>query len=186
MGKKISIDSATLMNKGLEVIEAHWLFDLPGDRIEVVLHPQCHIHSMIEMVDGSVICQMGIPDMRGPIQYALAYPERLPGPVAAPDLTQPRTLEIFPVERARFPSLDLAYGALADGGTAPAVLNAANEVAVQSFLDRRISFLGIPRLVGAVLERHRPSPAVTIEDVLAADRWARGVAEEVLAMQVLS
>jgi 1-deoxy-D-xylulose-5-phosphate reductoisomerase len=180
MGKKISIDSATLMNKGLEVIEAHWLFGLPGDRIDVVLHPQGSVHSMVEMVDGSVICQMGLPDMRGPIQYALGYPERFPGPVAAPDLSEPRTLEFFPVDPGRFPSLGLAYRALAAGGTAPAALNAANEVAVQAFLDRRIGFPAIPRLVAEVVERHRPLPAGSIEEIQEADRVARGMAEAIL------
>src|SRR5438876_1925027 len=126
MGRKITIDSATLMNKGLEVIEAHWLFGLPAERIDVVLHPQSSVHSMVEMVDGSVICQMGVADMRGPIQYALGYPTRFPGPVPAPDLSQPRTLEFFPVERERFPCLDLAYQALRAGGTIPAALSAAN------------------------------------------------------------
>ena len=134
MGRKITIDSATLMNKGLEVIEAHWLFGLPGDRIDVILHPQSRVHSMVEMVDGSVICQMGIPDMRGPIQYALGYPDRFEGPVGPPDLTKPGSLDFYPVDGARFPSLALAYRALEAGGTAPAVLNAANEVAVETFL----------------------------------------------------
>ncbi|MGH9748528.1 MAG: 1-deoxy-D-xylulose-5-phosphate reductoisomerase, partial [Candidatus Polarisedimenticolia bacterium] len=183
MGRKISIDSATLMNKGLEVIEAHWLFGLPGERMDVVLHPQGSVHSMIEMVDGSVLCQMGVPDMRGPIQYALSHPERFPGPVPSLDLSATRTLEFFPVDRSRFPSLDLAYGALRSGGTAPAALNAANEVAVQAFLDRRLDFPGIPRLVGTVLERHRPGPIDSLEAVLEADRWARGAAREFLAQE---
>ncbi|MBI4168778.1 MAG: 1-deoxy-D-xylulose-5-phosphate reductoisomerase [Acidobacteria bacterium] len=180
MGKKISVDSATLMNKGLEVIEAHWLFDLPGDRLDVVLHPQSTVHSMVEMVDGSVICQMSAPDMRGPIQYALGYPERFPGPVPSLDLSGPRTLEFFPVDRERFPSLGLAYGALEAGGTAPAALNAANEVAVQAFLEGRLAFPGIPRLVEQVLSRHRPLPVDSMEAVLEADRRSRAVAEEVL------
>jgi 1-deoxy-D-xylulose-5-phosphate reductoisomerase len=181
MGKKISVDSATLMNKGLEVIEAHWLFGLPGERIDVVLHPQSSVHSMVEMVDGSVICQMGVPDMRGPIQYALSFPERFAGPVAAPDLSQPMQLDFAPVDGERFPSLGLAYRALQAGGTAPAALNAANEVAVQAFLDRRTGFLGITRLVEEVLERHRPLPVGSIDEVLEADRWARTAAEEILA-----
>ncbi len=181
MGKKISIDSATLMNKGLEVIEAHWLFGLPGERIDVVLHPQSTVHSMVEMVDGSVICQMGVADMRGPIQYALGYPNRFAGPVPGPDLSQPRTLEFFPVDGERFPSLALAYEALRAGGTAPAALNAANEVAVAAFLERRIGFLGISRLVEKVLEGHRPNPVSSLEDVLDADRSARRAAAEVLA-----
>jgi 1-deoxy-D-xylulose-5-phosphate reductoisomerase len=180
MGKKISVDSATLMNKGLEVIEARWLFDLEAERVGVVLHPQGLVHSLVEMVDGSVLCQMGLPDMRGPIQYALGYPERFEGPVKAPDLAERPPLEFFPVDARRFPSLDLAYGALRAGGTAPAVLNAANEIAVQGFLSGRLPFPGIPRLVGEVLERHRPSPVTSLPTVLQADAWARGVAEEIL------
>jgi 1-deoxy-D-xylulose-5-phosphate reductoisomerase len=181
MGRKISIDSATLMNKGLEVIEARWLFDLEADRLGVVLHPQSLVHSMVEMVDGSVLCQMGVPDMRGPIQYALGYPERFEGPVRPPDLTRLSPLEFFPVDRKRFPSLDLAFDALREGGTTPAVLNAANEVAVQAFLSRRLDFPGIPSLVGKVLGRHRPSPVTSLETVLQADAWSRGVAEEILS-----
>jgi 1-deoxy-D-xylulose-5-phosphate reductoisomerase len=181
MGKKISVDSATLMNKGLEVIEAHWLFGLPGDRLDVVLHPQSTIHSMVEMVDGSVICQMGAPDMRGPIQYALGYPERFAGPVAPLDFSGPGTLQFFPVDRERFPSLGLAYGALETGGTAPAALNAANEVAVQAFLDGRLGFTGIPRVVEEVLSRHRSHPVDSMEAVLDADRRSRAAAGEALA-----
>jgi 1-deoxy-D-xylulose-5-phosphate reductoisomerase len=181
MGKKISIDSATLMNKGLEVIEARWLFDLEADRLDVLLHPQSIVHSMVEMVDGSVLCQMGVPDMRAPIQYALGYPERFAGPVPAPDLAILGRLEFFPVDRNRFPSLDLAYGALRAGGTAPAVLNAANEIAVHAFLSRRLDFPGIPRLVESVLQRHRPAPVTSIEGVLQADAWSREAAEEILS-----
>jgi 1-deoxy-D-xylulose-5-phosphate reductoisomerase len=181
MGKKISIDSATLMNKGLEVIEARWLFDVEADRLDVVLHPQSIVHSMVEMVDGSVLSQMGVPDMRAPIQYALGYPERFAGPVEAPDLAALGPLEFFPVDRVRFPSLDLAYEALQAGGTAPAVLNAANEVAVHAFLSRRLDFPGIPRVVESVLERHRPVPVTSLASVLEADAWARGIAEEILS-----
>ncbi len=181
MGRKITIDSATLMNKGLEVIEAHWMFGLPGERIDVVLHPQSSVHSMVEMVDGSVICQMGVPDMRGPIQYALGYPSRFAGPVPAPDLTRPRTLEFFPVERERFPCLGLAYRALEAGGGAPVALNAANEVGVQAFLEGRIGFPGIARVVETILERHRPERVDSIEDVLEADGRARRAAEQIVA-----
>jgi 1-deoxy-D-xylulose-5-phosphate reductoisomerase len=181
MGRKITVDSATLMNKGLEVIEARWLFGVPGDRVDVLLHPQGIVHSLVEMVDGSVIGQMGVPDMRGPIQYALAYPDRFPGPVPAIDLAEARTLEFFPVDRERYPCLDLAYGALRAGGTAPAVLNAANEVAVEAFLDRRLPFTGIARLVRATLELHRPGPIGSLEAVLDADRRARGAARDILA-----
>jgi 1-deoxy-D-xylulose-5-phosphate reductoisomerase len=173
------------MNKGLEVIEAHWLFGLDGDRIDVVIHPQSSVHSMIEMTDGSVICQIGVPDMRAPIQYALGYPDRFAGPVAPFDFGQARTFEFLPVDRRRFPSLDLAYAALRTGGTAPAVLNAANEVAVGAFLDRRLGFLGIVRLVREVLDRHAARPVRSLDDVLEGDRFARRAAEEILSMQVL-
>jgi 1-deoxy-D-xylulose-5-phosphate reductoisomerase len=186
MGRKISIDSATLMNKGLEVIEAHWLFGLPAERIDVVLHPQSIVHSMVEMIDGAILCQMGMPDMRGPIQYALGYPRRFAGPVPPLDLGAARTLEFAAVDRQRFPGLDLAYAALAAGGTAPAALNAANEVAVQAFLDGRIGFPGIPRLIGEVLEGHRPGRADTIDEVMECDRRSRRAAEEILSMRVLS
>ena len=181
MGRKISIDSATLMNKGLEVIEARWLFDVEAERLDVVLHPQSIVHSMVEMVDGSVLCQMGVPDMRAPIQYALGYPERFAGPVNAPDLAGLGPLEFFPVDRGRFPSLDLAYGALRAGGTAPAALNAANEIAVHAFLSGRLDFPGIPRLVEKVLQRHRTVPVTSLESVLEADAWSRGAAEEILS-----
>jgi len=183
MGRKISIDSATLMNKGLEVIEAHWLFGMPGRQIEVVLHPQSSVHSMVEMVDGSVICQMGLPDMRGPIQYALAYPERFAGPVAGPDLGESRTLEFYPVDRERFPCLGLAYGALEAGGDTPAVLNAANEVAVDAFLEKRLGFMDIPRLVERVVERHRPRPIASIGDVVQADAAGRRAMREMMTRQ---
>ncbi len=181
MGKKISIDSATLMNKGLEVIEAHWLFGLPAERIDVILHPQSTVHSLVEMVDGSLICQMGIADMRGPIQYALAYPRRFAGPVPAADLAQLRTLEFFPVDAERFPSLGLAYRALETGGTAPAALNAANEVAVQAFLDGAIGFREVPRLVERAVDGHRAARVGSIEDVIEADRSARSAARGILA-----
>ncbi len=186
MGRKISIDSATLMNKGLEVIEAHWLFGVPPERIDVVLHPQSYVHSMVEMIDGAIICQMGMPDMRGPIQYALDYPRRFAGPVPALDIGAKGTLDFAEVDRERFPGLDLAYAALAAGGTAPAALNGANEVAVEAFLDGRIGFLGIPRLVKEVLEGHRPQKVDTIEDVMESDRWSRRAAEEILSMRVFS
>ena len=181
MGKKISVDSATLMNKGLEVIEARWLFGLEPDRLDVVLHPQSIVHSMVEMVDGSVLSQMGVPDMRGPIQYALGYPDRFAGPVKAPDLAALGALEFFPVDRRRYPCLDLAYSALKMGGTSPAALNAVNEVAVQAFLAGRLDFPGIPRVVEKVLERHRPVPATSLASVQEADAWARGVAEEMVS-----
>ena len=182
MGRKISIDSATLMNKGLEVIEAHWLFGIPGERIDVVLHPQSSVHSMVEMADGSVICQIGVPDMRAPIQYALGHPDRFRGPVAPFDFTRACSFEFQPVDRVRFPALDLAYAALRAGGTAPAALNAANEIAVDAFLRGRLRFTGIARIAAEVLERHRPVPARTLDDILEADRDARRAAEEILAI----
>jgi 1-deoxy-D-xylulose-5-phosphate reductoisomerase len=141
---------------------------------------------MVEMMDGSVICQIGVPDMRAPIQYALGYPDRFAGPVAPFDFGRARTFEFLPVDRERFPSLDLAYAALRAGGTAPAVLNAANEVAVGAFLAGRLGFLGIARMVREVLDRHAARPVISLEDVLEGDRVARRAAEEILAMQVLS
>jgi len=186
MGRKISIDSATLMNKGLEVIEAHWLFDLPLDRIDVLIHPQGIVHSMVEMADGAILAQMGTADMRGPIQYALGYPDRLKGPVGRLDPVAAGPLEFFPVEPERYPCLGLARAALTSGGSAPAALNAANEVAVEAFLDGRLPFPGIARLVGEVLERHRPGPVRTLEEVMECDRAARRAAEEILSMKVLA
>lgn len=174
MGDKITIDSATLMNKGLEVIEAHWLFELPPERIDVLVHPQSIVHSMVEYVDGSVIAQMGIPDMSIPISYILAYPRRLPLAHLPPlDLRAVKRLEFMEPDTARFPCLRLAYAALRAGGTAPAVLNGANEVAVEAFLAERIPFLGIPDLLERVLDRHRAQAVDSLAVVIDADRWAR-------------
>ncbi|HZN02315.1 MAG TPA: 1-deoxy-D-xylulose-5-phosphate reductoisomerase [Candidatus Polarisedimenticolia bacterium] len=186
MGRKISVDSATLMNKGLEVIEAHWLFGLPLDRIEVVIHPQGIVHSMVEMADGSVLAQMGTADMRGPIQYALGAPERLRGPVPRLDLRSSPPLEFLPVEPARYPCLALACAAFRAGGSAPVALNAANEIAVEAFLGGRLPFPGIARLVEEVLGRHRAAAVPALDDVLECDRSARRAAEEILAMKVLA
>jgi len=173
MGPKITIDSATLMNKGLEVMEARWLFDVPVDRIEVVIHPQSIIHSLVEFVDGSVLAQMDYPDMRTPIQFALTFPERCPSRRRSLELTTagPLTFERPDVEN--FPCLGLAYEAARAGGTWPAVLNAANEVAVQRFLEGEIGFLDIPQAVGAALDRHDGQSEPTLEHILAADAWAR-------------
>jgi 1-deoxy-D-xylulose-5-phosphate reductoisomerase len=179
MGKKVTVDSATLMNKGLEIIEAHWLFGVDQERIEVVIHPQSLIHSCVEFVDGSFVAQIGPRDMRLPIQYALTYPRRVPGPVAPLDLRTIGALSFGAPDPVRFPCLVYARDALRRGGTAPAALNAANEVAVQLFLDGRIGFSEIPELVRTVLERHHPSPAASVEAVLAADREARAMAEAV-------
>ena len=173
MGRKISIDSATMMNKGLEVIEARWLFDLPGDRIAVHIHPQSIVHSMVEYLDGSVIAQLGIPDMKTPIAYALSYPDRLPLELPPLDLCALRTLTFDAPEPGRFACLELAYAALAAGGTAPAVLNAANEVAVEAFLAEAIGFLDIPALIQQVLEAEPVQDIHHIDDVLHADRRAR-------------
>jgi 1-deoxy-D-xylulose-5-phosphate reductoisomerase len=186
MGRKISIDSATLMNKGLEVIEAHWLFGLPLDRIDVLIHPQGVVHSMVEMADGAILAQLGTADMRGPIQYALGYPERIRGPVERLDPVAAGALEFLPVEPERYPCLGLARAALKAGGSAPVVLNAANEVAVEAFLGRRLPFPGIARLVQEVLERHRPATLPGLEEVLDCDRAARRAAREILEMKVLA
>ncbi len=180
MGRKISVDSATMMNKGLEVIEAHWLFNAPPDAIQVVIHPQSVIHSLVQYVDGSVLAQLGNPDMRTPIAYALAYPERIEAGVAPLDLLKVATLTFEAPDFARFPCLALAYQALRAGGTAPAMLNAANEVAVAAFLDRRIAFLAIPRLIEEVLVALPVSAVNTLEDVLDADAAARAAALELM------
>jgi 1-deoxy-D-xylulose-5-phosphate reductoisomerase len=181
MGDKITIDSATLMNKGLEVIEARWLFGRSADEISIVVHPQSVVHSMIEFVDGSVIAQLGVTDMRHAIQYALTYPERRESDLDRLDLTQLSRLEFFPPDTNRFPCIELAYNALRTGGTMPAVLNAANEVAVAAFLDERLQFGEIPRLIRAACEAHTAVPVSSIDGVLAADKWARRWASERIA-----
>ena len=173
MGAKITIDSATMMNKGLEVIEAHWLFNCTADEIDVIVHPQSVVHSLVELVDGSIIAQMGVTDMRHAIQYALTYPERRPSALPPLDLATLGKLEFFAPDLDRFPCLRLAYQALRAGGTMPAVLNAANEVAVAAFLDRKIKFGDIPRLIENACEAHTVQPALQLETVLAADQWAR-------------
>jgi 1-deoxy-D-xylulose-5-phosphate reductoisomerase len=176
MGRKISVDSATMMNKGLEVIEAHWLFNLPAERIEVVIHPQSVIHSMVSYVDGSMLAQLGNPDMRTPIAHALAYPERIASGVAGIDLTRIGQLVFERPDFARFPCLKLAYDALQAGGSAPAIMNAANEIAVQAFLDSRIGFRMIDQLIARVMDR-LPSGAVSdIDAVFEQDRHARDLA----------
>jgi len=174
MGKKVTIDSATLMNKGLEVIEAHWLFDIPFDSISVLVHPQSIIHSMVEFSDGSVKAQLGQPDMRLPIQYALSYPERLPNPeLPRLDWKNIKELTFAPPDFDSFPCLKLAIEAGKKGGTYPAVLCGADEVAVELFLSGGIKFTDIARLVEPVLEKHHPNPSPTLEEILAADSWAR-------------
>jgi 1-deoxy-D-xylulose-5-phosphate reductoisomerase len=178
MGKKITIDSATLMNKGLEVIEAHWLFGIPPDRIDVLIHPQSIIHSMVEFVDGSVIAQMSLPDMKLPIQYALLYPRRVFSNNTTLDLTKTGQLTFLEPQVERFPCLLLAYRALKLGGTAPAVLNAANEVAVESFLAGGIGFVDIERIVRQISTEHQVKLDPHLDDILNADRWAKQTAKE--------
>jgi len=180
MGPKITIDSATLMNKGLEVVEARWLFDLPSDKIEILIHPQSVIHSMVEYNDGSVLAQLGTADMRVPIGYALGYPARLPLPIPKLDLTAVAQLTFEAPDANRFPCVKLAYQALNTGGTAPAVLNAANEAAVAAFLDNRIRFIDIPRVVERTLSAHDAGPAHELDPIIAADKWARDHAATVL------
>jgi 1-deoxy-D-xylulose-5-phosphate reductoisomerase len=181
MGRKISVDSATMMNKGLEVIEAHWLFGAPSSIIEVVIHPQSVIHSMVSYVDGSVVAQLGNPDMRTPIAHALAFPERIESGVGQLDLTQMTALQFHRPDFQRFPCLALAFEALRDGGTAPALLNAANEVAVQAFLDRRIGFRDIDRVIGRVMDDSPNAEASSIEAVMEQDARARRAAEQVVS-----
>jgi 1-deoxy-D-xylulose-5-phosphate reductoisomerase len=180
MGRKISVDSATMMNKGLEVIEAHWLFGAAPRQIDVVLHPQSVVHSMVEYVDGSVLAQLGNPDMRTPIAHALGWPDRMESGVGSLDLMAIGRLEFEPPDLSRFPCLRLAYEALGAGGTAPAILNAANEVAVQAFLDRQIPFTGIARVVGEVLENLPVAAVSDLRGLLAIDREARGAAERMI------
>lgn len=176
MGPKITVDSATLMNKGLEVIEAHWLFSMDPSRIKVLIHPQGIIHSLVEFKDGALLAQMGPPDMRVPIAYALGFPERLRSGVKPLDLTRCPPLTFQPPDSKRFPLLDLAYDSLRMGGTAPAALNAANEVAVGAFLQRKIPFLQIARVVEEVLRGWQPNSADTLEDVLKAHKEAQTLA----------
>lgn len=182
MGAKITIDSATLMNKGLEVIEAHWLFGFGADRIDIVVHPESVVHSMIELVDGSVIAQMGVTDMRHAIQYALTYPARHACASLPPlDLTKLSSLHFEPPDGERFPCIELAYRALSGGGTLPAALNAANEEAVGAFLNNRLRLTDIPRVIEGVMDAHRTRPVNNLGDVLEADREARARALERIA-----
>ncbi len=180
MGRKISIDSATMMNKGLEVIEARWLFDLAAERIAVHIHPQSIVHSLVEYIDGAVIAQLGIPDMKTPIAYALSWPERLPLKQQPLDLCGSGDLSFSLPDTERFPCLALAYRALEIGGTCPAVMNAANEVAVEAFLQEKIAFLQIPTLIERVMEIHQVKPLEGLETVLAADAWGRQQAEALI------
>ena len=181
MGPKITIDSATLMNKGLEVIEASVLFNLPPERIQVHVHPESIVHSLVEYIDGSVIAQLGIPDMRVPISYALAYPERLPMDLPALNLFEVGKLTFEPPDLERFPCLGLAFQALAAGGDMPAVLNAANEVAVAAFLRGAIPFPAIPEVISRAMAAHTVQPLSSLEQVLAVDRQARRAAQTIIS-----
>ncbi len=180
MGKKITIDSATLMNKGLEVIEARWLFDMKPEKIRVLIHPQSIVHSMVEYTDGAVVAQLGMPDMKGPIAYALSYPERLDDVSPALDLAAVGTLTFEEPDLDRFPCLAYAFDALRAGGTMPAVLSAANEVAVRYFLEERIGYNDIAPVIRTAMDAHTPSAVRTVEDALKADLWARQEAERII------
>jgi 1-deoxy-D-xylulose-5-phosphate reductoisomerase len=175
MGNKVTIDSATMFNKALEIIEAHWLFDLPAEKIRVMVHPESVVHSMVEFVDGSVLAQLSPPDMRTPIQYALTYPERSPGPARKMDWSQKLALHFEPPDPARFPALRLAFDAVRAGGTMGAVLNAANEAAVEAFTSGKASFGEISRLVEFTMSRHAVRSQPALEELLEADQWARRV-----------
>ncbi len=177
MGKKVTIDSATLMNKGLEIIEARWLFSVPPEKIKVQIHPQSIVHSMVEYIDGSVVAQMAVPDMRGPIAYALSYPERLPSQLPSLNFGEIPHLTFSRLDRDKFPAVALAYEALSGGKTYPTVLNAANEVAVEAFLQRRLPFLEISRLIREILDRHRPAGQHSLEEIFGAHAWARKEAQ---------
>lgn len=179
MGRKITIDSATMMNKGLEVLEARWLFDAPVEKIEVNIHPQSIIHSMVEYVDGCVIAQLGTPDMKAPIAYALSYPERIATGVKPLDLTTFSGLTFFTPDRDKFRCLGLAYRAINDGESMPAVMNAANEIAVEAFLNGEIGFVQIAEVIERTMDSHRAHDLKSIEEVLQADRWGRDTARSI-------
>jgi 1-deoxy-D-xylulose-5-phosphate reductoisomerase len=181
MGKKVTIDSATLMNKGLEVIEAYWLFGLPAEKIKVVLHPQSIVHSMVEFIDGTIIAQMSVPDMKGPISYALSYPERFGDVLPSLDFSKIRELTFEEIDWDKYRCLALAYEALQKGGTMPAVLSAANEVAVEAFLNKKILFTDIPEIVFNTMSEHKFSEGKTIKDIIEVSNWARKKAEEIIS-----
>jgi 1-deoxy-D-xylulose-5-phosphate reductoisomerase len=185
MGRKISVDSATMMNKGLEVIEAHWLFHASPEKIRVVLHPQSVIHSMVEYIDGSVLAQLGNPDMRTPIAHALAWPERIESGVGSLDLFEVAQLDFEAPDSRRFPCLDLAFEAIKTGGTAPAILNAANEIAVAAFLDEKLAFTDIATVVDGTLQKLSAEQADSLDRLLAVDQEARKVAEQLVMSRVL-
>jgi 1-deoxy-D-xylulose-5-phosphate reductoisomerase len=180
MGKKITVDSATLMNKGLEVIEAHWLFDIPSEKIEVLIHPQSIIHGLVELKDGAYLAHLSVPDMKIPILYALSYPERLETPTRRLDLLEVKNLNFEKPDKERFRCLTLAYRALQEGGTLPAVMNASNEEAVKAFLENKIGFLEIPHIIERVMESHGKGKGEELEELLEADRWARGESQKII------
>jgi len=180
MGRKISVDSATLMNKGLEVIEAYWLFGFPIENIDIVIHPQSVVHCLVELNDGSLLAHMGIPDMQIPIQYALSFPERLSIPTPQLPLSEMESLEFRPPDKERFPCLGLAYRALREGGTMPTVLSAANEVAVASFLAGEIKFLAITPVIEESMEQHQSVPLSSIEQALEVNQWAMDRAKAII------
>src|SRR6476646_6555655 len=179
MGRKITIDSATLMNKGLEVIEAHWLFGVSAPQIDVVVHPQSVVHSMVELTDGSILAQLGVTDMRLPIQYAFSFPDRWTGPVPALDMTRASRLDFDVPDAAAFPCLALAYRALEAESSLPVVLNAATQVAVASFLDGAIGFTAIPEVIERSMAAHQPAEVTTLAAVRGVDAWARNYAQQV-------
>jgi 1-deoxy-D-xylulose-5-phosphate reductoisomerase len=181
MGPKITVDSANLMNKGLEIIEATWLFDVPMDHVDVVMHAQSIVHSLVTFEDSSTKAQLGLPDMRLPIQYALSHPNRWPNELPRLDLAAVGGLTFAPVDLDRYPALGLAIEAGQRGGTYPGVLSAADEVAVQGFLDGRIRFTDIPRVIESVLSRHIPCAFSTLDDILQSDTWARTEADGIIA-----
>ena len=180
MGKKITIDSATMMNKGLEVIEARWLFDIPADKIDILVHPQSIIHSMVEYKDGSIIAQLGIPDMAIPISYALSYPHHIKNDLPCLELDKIRTLSFEKPDLKKFKCIGLAYDAIRIGGSMPAVMNGANEIAVEAFLRKEIGFLDIPAIIEKVMSIHEPFPINSIASVMEADTWARQKAKDVI------
>ncbi len=181
MGRKITIDSATLMNKGLEVIEARWLFNMPPEKIGVVLHPQSIIHSMVEFIDGSMLAQLSVPDMKGPISYALSYPGRISNVVPGLNLPEVRELTFEEPDMKKYKALSLTYEALEKGGTMPSVLNAANEAAVDAFLDEKIPFTAITRVVSSTMEFHEVTNGENINEIISASEWARAKAEDIIS-----
>jgi 1-deoxy-D-xylulose-5-phosphate reductoisomerase len=184
MGKKITIDSASMMNKGLEVIEAKWLFNADISTIDVLIHPQSIVHSMIEFIDGAYLAQMGVPDMKIPIAYALTYPERIVNALKSLDFVKTGTLEFYKPDLKKFPCLKIAYAAGICGGTAPAVLNAANEVAVSAFMQKKIRFVDLPKIIEKVLNVHRVINNPSLDDILQADLWARTETEKTIERMI--